>query len=98
MATGKQRYGLIYPKKETYEKLRAIISCPRCKEDYWGYITKKGMKKGIVIKSQQWSSSLMEKDSPYIEKHEDTRIYQCNVCGFKWQVKETTVFGCAKLK
>lgn len=83
MATDRQQYDYLYPQNgETNEKVRAIIYCPRCKENYWAYITKKGKKKGILIKLQQCSNLLVEGYDPF-----DRRIYQCNVCGFTWQAK-----------
>ncbi len=89
MATDRQKYDLLYPQsKKTYEKVRAIISCPRCKEDCWAYITKKGRKRGITIKLQQSIKTLMDHDADCIEEFEDMRIYQCNVCGFQWKVKK----------
>lgn len=92
MATDRQRYDYLYPQDgETYKKVRAIIHCPRCKENYWAYVTKKGKKKGITIKLQQWSNLLFE-DAHFREKHSNKRIYQCNVCGFTWQTKYMTIF------
>lgn len=98
MATDRQQYDYLYPQNgETYEKVRAIIYCPRCKENYWAYITKKGKKKGITIKLQQWSNLLFDdahlfKDTHCREKHYNIRIYQCNVCGFTWQAKYMNIF------
>lgn len=84
MATDRQRYDYVFPQDgKTYEKVRAVISCPRCKEDYWAYITKKGKKRGILIKLQE------SIHSHFKEGCETTiiRICKCNVCGFTWQVK-----------
>lgn len=85
MATDRQRYDYLYPQNgETHEKVRAIIYCPRCKENYWAYITKKGKKKGITIKLQQWCNLLFFfKNDPQYNR----RIYKCNTCGFIWQAK-----------
>lgn len=85
MAADRQQYDYPYPQNgETYEKVRAIIYCPRCKEYYWAYINKKGKKKGITIKLQQWSNLLffLKNDPQY-----NRIIYKCNTCGFTWQAK-----------
>lgn len=93
MATDRQQYDYLYPQNgETYEKVRAIIYCPRCKENYWAYVTKKGKKKGITIKLQQWCNLLFEdvhlfKADHRREKRYNRRIYKCNTCGFTWQAK-----------
>lgn len=93
MTTDRQQYDYPYPKNgETFEKVRAIIYCPRCKENYWAYINKKGKKKGITIKLQQWSHLLFEdvhvfKADHCREKRYNRRIYKCNTCGFTWQAK-----------
>lgn len=85
MVTDRQQYNYLYPQNgETYEKVRAIIYCPRCRENYWAYINKKGKKKGITIKLQQWGNLLffLKNDPQY-----NRRIYKCNTCGFTWQAK-----------
>lgn len=84
MVTDRQQYDYLYPQNgETYEKVRAIIYCPRCKENYWAYITKKGKKRGILIKVQEATHTLYKEYCEFTER----RVYKCNVCGFTWHVK-----------
>lgn len=90
MTTDKEQYVPLYPVgKLLHKKVRAFWRCPRCKENNYAYITPKGKKRGVAIKLQIHINTLMdEKIADYIERYEDINIYQCNVCGFRWEEKE----------